>query len=103
MIDPVSLSPGAGWTTVGRGQYDPTDEDGLTVALAFVLADVAGVDATELDEPLLYDCVDVPAVETAIFGCAPPEQGLEAVSFRYDGYLVTVRRDGAIRVFEPTD
>ena len=103
MIDPVSLGPGEDWDVVGEGQYDPAGEDDLTAALAFVLADVEGVGVTELDGPLLYDCVDVGAVETAVFGCDPPDRGLEAVAFRYDGYLVNVGRDGQIRVFESTD
>lgn len=99
MIDAVSLDPGEDWAEVGRSRYDPTGDDDLTAALAFVLADVEGVEPTELNEPLLYDCVDVTAVETAVFGCDPPDRGLEAVAFRYDGYLVNVRRDGQIRVF----
>ena len=103
MLDAVSLDPGEDWREVGEGAYDSAGDDDLTAALAFVLADVEGVDVTELDGPLLYDCVDAGAVETAVFGCDPPDRGLEAVAFRYDRYLVNVRRDGQIRVFEPAD
>jgi len=99
----VSIDPGENWREVGSGTYDASGGDDLTATLAFVLADVQGVEPTELEEPLLYDCVDVGAVETAIFGCEPPGRGLETVAFRYDSYLVNVRRDGRIRVFEPTD
>ena len=101
-MNPVSLDPGEDWHEVGRDRYDPAGEDDLTAALTFVLAEGEGVEATELDSPLLYDCVDATAVETAVFGCDPPDRGLEAVAFRYDGYLVNVRRDGQIRVFEST-
>jgi hypothetical protein len=103
VLNEVSFDPGENWREVGGGTYDAAGENDLTAALAFVLADVQGVEATALEGPLLYDCVDVGAVETAIFGCDPADRGLEAVAFRYDSYLVNVRRDGQIRVFEAVD
>jgi hypothetical protein len=99
--DPLPLDPGEGWVPVAERWYDPATDEDLTAALVFALAEAEGVEPTALDGPVLYDCVDASAVETAVFGCDQPRQGLEAVSFRYRRYAVVVRRDGRIRVYEP--
>lgn len=61
------------------------------------LAEAAGVDSVDL--PPLYDAVDPDALDS-LFAPRPdgsPRVGCR-VSFRFDGYQVTVHRDGEVQV-----
>lgn len=92
-----------GWQQVAQRHFDPDGEAELSTAVVFAVADARGVAPVDLNEPPLYESVDVPAIEEAFFGrdaSARSEDGTGAVEFRYAGYLVTVRSDGWIQVYE---
>jgi len=83
--------------------FDPAEEE-LTTALVFAIAESAGVAPSELTTPL-YDSIDAPALEATLFGPdtnLESRQGVGSVEFRYTDYVVKVRSDGWIQVYEPT-
>ncbi|WP_313693058.1 HalOD1 output domain-containing protein [Halorarum halobium] len=87
-----------------QAHYDPATNGELSTAIVYAVAEAAGVEATELRSPLLYDAVDVAALESALFGPntdGHSRRGVETVEFEFDGYLVRVRSDGWITVLEP--
>lgn len=103
--DPV-IDADEQWTQVAQQKYDPDRDADLTTSIVYVLAEADGVSPTELKSPLLYDVVDVPALEDALFGCevsGKQRQGVGPTAFRYNQYLVKVRSDGWIQVFGQTD
>ncbi|MFB6139708.1 MAG: HalOD1 output domain-containing protein [Halosimplex sp.] len=107
-VDGDTPATESGSTRVQAAQrhYDPGGADELTTAIVFAVADAEGVDPSDLDVPPLYECVDAPALEDTFFGpetARGPRQGSGTVSFRYADYLVNVRSDGWIRVFETPD
>lgn len=94
------------WTQVGQRKYDPERDADLTTPIVYVLAEAEGVSPTELKTPPLYDVIDVPAVEASFFGSdvtGRTRQGTGTTTFRYNQYLVNVRSDGWIQVYEPTN
>lgn len=66
----------------------------------FAIAEAEGVEPTAPGSPVLYDCVGAAAVESTVFGCTPPNRGFDAVSFRHRSYVVMIRRNGRIRVYD---
>ena len=59
----------------------------------------------EVKSPPLYETVDVSGIENAFFGSDSGEntrRGAGTVEFRYTEYLVKVRSDGWIQVYEPS-
>ncbi len=83
--------------------YDPDRDGELTTAIVFALAEAEDISPTELKSPPLYEVIDVPAIEKAFFG---PEtrsgsrQGAGTVEFQYTDYLVTVKSDGWVQIYE---
>lgn len=54
----------------------------------------------------LYDVVDVAGIENVFFGASAVEDARKvsgSVEFRYNEYLLRVRSDGWIQVFQPSD
>jgi len=93
------------WTQAAQRHYDPEVEE-LTTAIIFTIADAAGVDPGEVKSPPLYECIDAPALENTFFGpnvVDVSRRGTGLVRFQYNHFLVTVRSDGWIRVFEPAE
>lgn len=103
--DPTS-DPDQGWTQVIQRHYDPDHDGELVTAIVAAVADARGVGLREVKSPPLYECVDVTALEKTLFGGDGDDQ-LRAdeatVQFHYAEFLVTVRSDGWIRVFESTN
>lgn len=96
----------AHWRQVARRLYEPSRSGDLTTEIVYTIADAKDVDPTALKSPILYDVMDVAAVEDAFFEIdrqsdAPP--GRARFEFRYAEFLVEVRSDGWIHVFEPTE
>jgi hypothetical protein len=103
--DPVS-SAETNWSQVGQRHYDPDGRGELTAAIVYAIAEADGVSPSEVKSPPLYETVDVPAIEAAFFGpdvAGESRQGVGTIEFQYVGYLVKVRSDGWIQVYEPTD
>jgi len=94
------------WSQVVQSHYNPDGNRELTTVIVHAIAEAEGVSPTEVTSPPIYEVVDVPAVEDAVFR---PEkhgnsrQGFGIVEFRYTDYIVKVRSDGWIQVYEPTE
>ena len=90
---------------VAQRHYDSTERVELTAAIVFTVADAMGVDPRAVSTQPLYECVDVEAVETALFGTEPVSSRCEpdAIEFGYTAFRIRVQRDGWILVFEPAD
>jgi len=91
---------------VAQRQYEPTGNEELTTAIVGAIAAAENVSPSEVKSPPLYESVDVPAIEDAFFG---PEAAGESrkcvgtIEFQYTDYLVKVRSDGWIHVYEPSE
>ncbi|WP_161596583.1 HalOD1 output domain-containing protein [Salinigranum halophilum] len=95
------------WSQVGQRYYQPDCRGGgLTTAIVYAIAEAEGVSPVEVKSPSLYEIVDVPAIETAFFGPSvdgESRQSVGTVEFQYTRYLVKVRSDGWIQVYEPSE
>lgn len=91
------------WVQTAQRYYDPNRGEELTTAIVFAVADAAGVRPVDMESPRLYDCFDAAALEETFFGPDRPARsppGAGVVEFRYGDYLVKVRNDGWIQVYE---
>ncbi|MFC5971645.1 HalOD1 output domain-containing protein [Halomarina salina] len=90
------------WTQVVQHHYDPTGDGELTTAILFAVADARNVSPNEIDTPPLYEWIDAAALEETFFGTEVEDarRGIGTVEFRYVEFLVKVRSDGWIQVFE---
>lgn len=101
--DDPKLGTDESWLQVAQTYYEPAGDRELTTAIVTAIADAEGVDPMKLGPPLLYDVVDVPAIEQSFFGSRTGNRtrnATGATQFRYGRYLVKVRSDGWIEVFE---
>jgi hypothetical protein len=86
---------------VTQRHYDGEFE--LSTDIVYAIATARGVSPTEIRSPPLYECVDAATLEAVFFGDSTAENrpvADGAVEFRYAEFLVTVRTDGWIQVFE---
>lgn len=103
--DPTG-DPDKGWTQVVQRHYEPDHDGELVTAIVAAVADARGVGLREVKAPPLYECVDVAALEATLFRGDEDDQIRDddaSVQFHYAEFLVNVRSDGWIRVFEPTN
>jgi hypothetical protein len=94
------------WSQVAQRHYEPNGRGELTTAIVYTIAEAEGVSPSELKSPPLYECVDAAALEDTFFGpdvTGRSRQGVGSVEFQYTEYLVKVRSDGWIQVYEPTE
>jgi len=104
--DGPTVDPDTHWSQVTQRHYEPDGTGELTTPIVFAIADAKGVSPSELKSPPLYECVDASTLEDTFFGpdvADEPRHGMGTVKFQYTDYLVKVRSDGWIRVFEPTE
>ncbi|WP_254545856.1 HalOD1 output domain-containing protein [Halomarina pelagica] len=90
-------------TLVHQRPYDPDGDTELTVEIVYAVAAAEDVPPVEVRSPSLYECVDVVAIEDAFFGpevAGASRAGFGNVEFRYRDYLVRIRSDGWIMVYE---
>jgi hypothetical protein len=92
-------------TQVAQRHYEPNGQKELTTVIIYTIAEADGVSPSEVRSPPLYEVVDVPAIENAFFGRVGGDsrRGVGTVEFQYTDYLVNVRSDGWVHVYEPTD
>ena len=91
---------------VAQRHYEPDGHGELTTAIVHAIAEAEGVSPSEVKSPPLYESVDVPAIEDAFFWPDVSEesrQGTGTVEFQYTDYLVKVRSDGWIQIYEPSE
>lgn len=101
-----SVGDGTDWTQAAQQYYDPSEDDELATAIVYAVAAARDVSPLAVTSPPLYDVIDAAALEATFFGSDAPtddRQGVGTVEFRYTGSLVTVRSDGWIQIFEPTE
>jgi hypothetical protein len=94
------------WTQVAQRLYEPDGRGELTTAIVYAIAEAEGISPSELKSPPLYECVDAAALEDTFFGpdvTVRSRQGVGTVEFHYTDYLVKVRSDRWIQVYEPTE
>ncbi|WP_435064211.1 HalOD1 output domain-containing protein [Halobaculum sp. EA56] len=95
------------WALAARRRHgsDGTVAVGVAGSVMRAVADASGVDPHDLTDPVLYDHVDVDALERLVERPAGPGDATGGVSvrFRYDAYLVAVHPDGLVEVYEPLD
>ncbi|MFC6862833.1 HalOD1 output domain-containing protein [Halomicroarcula sp. GCM10025817] len=106
MNDDSTMGATTHWSQVAQRHYEPDGRGELTTAIVYAIAEAEGVSPSEVTSPPLYDIVDVPAIEGAFFGPNVAEesrQGVGSVEFQYTEYLVKVRSDGWVQVYEPTE
>lgn len=100
--DDPALDRDAQWDQLAQRHYDPDRDAELTTAIVYALAEAKEIAPTELKSPQLYEVVDVPAIEKALFevgsnGDSPP--GIGTLEFRFAEQLVKIRSDGWIQVY----
>jgi len=96
----------AHWSQVAQRHYEPDGRGKLTTAIVYAIAEAEDVSPSEVKSPPLYETVDVPAIEDAFFGpnvSDTSRQGVGTVEFRYTDYLVKVRSDGWVQVYESAE
>lgn len=104
--DDPQLDSDTHWHQAAQRCYEPDRDGGLTTTIVYAIADAEGVSPSEVKSPPLYDSVDVAGIEQTFFGLDSSEQrrqGTGTVEFRYTKYLVKVRSDGWVQVFEPSE
>ncbi|WP_256393882.1 HalOD1 output domain-containing protein [Natronoarchaeum rubrum] len=104
--DDPALNHETNWQQVAQRLYEPDRDGDLTTAIVFALAEAEDVSPNEMKTPPLYDSVDVAGIEQTFFGLDTDEgarQGTGTVEFRYTEYLVKVRSDGWIQIYESSE
>jgi hypothetical protein len=90
------------WTQEAQRHYEPQGNGELTTAIVSAVADAEGVAPSDLTFPPLYEVIDAPALEDTFFG-TPGGTGTGTVEFTYEQYLIRVKGDGWIQVYESTE
>lgn len=91
------------WRRAAQRHYDPDGDGELATAIVFAIADARGVDPSDVRSPVLYDVVDVAAIEKCFFNRVIKSESLRetgVVEFQYTDYLVRVTHDGWIQIYE---
>lgn len=101
--DDSSFTEETQWQQVAQRFYDVDRDGGLTTTIVFAIAEAKDVSPTALKSPPLYEVVDVAGIEAAFFGRSEGDAsrtGTGAVEFQYTDYLITVKSDGWVQVYE---
>jgi hypothetical protein len=93
-------APNGGWTFVTQAHYDSDGRRDLTTVIIGAVAEAEDVPITEIENPPLYEVVDIAGIDDALFG--RPEANRNGtnstVEFRYNDYKVSVETDGWVTV-----
>lgn len=87
---------------VEQAHYERDGRDDLTTTIIGAIAAAEGVSPAELKEPVLYDCVDVAALEDSFFGpkiAGERRDTVGSVEFEFGEYRVEVKSDGWVSVY----
>ncbi|ODR80522.1 hypothetical protein BG842_03435 [Haladaptatus sp. W1] len=90
------------WQLVQRVHYDRDGRHDLTTVIICAIAVAESVAPNELKEPVLYEGVDVAAIENSFFRpevMGQNQDGVGTVAFRFDDYHIEVADEGAIAVY----
>jgi hypothetical protein len=94
------------WRLVQQAHYEHAGRHDLTTTIIAAVAEAKGVSSPDITEPVLYDSVDIAALEDAFFGPDVTDQSRDAVGsveFQFGEYHIELKSDGWIAVYEPTD
>ena len=103
-IDDPSLGDGVRWRQLAQRLHEPGQRAELTVDIVYAVADAEGVRPRNVLAPPLYETVDVVGIEKTLFRLSrdgAARHGTGAIEFNYRDYLVKVRSDGWIQIYEP--
>lgn len=104
--DDPALDQDTHWIQAAQRHFEPDRDGELTTEIVFAIADAEGVSPDEVKSPPLYETIDVAAIEDAFFGPDTrigSRQGSGVIDFRYLQYLVKVRSDGWVQVYESNE
>ncbi|KZN22566.1 hypothetical protein A4G99_19050 [Haladaptatus sp. R4] len=85
-----------------QAQYKRAGCDDLTTTIVVAIAAAEGISPAELKEPILYDCVDIAALEDSFFGprvAGDRRDAVGSVEFEFGTYRVEVSSDGWVSVY----
>lgn len=85
---------------LARCRYEPSDGEELSTAIVRTIAAAEDVTTDGVSIPPLYDCVDVEALDRALFGMPDTAGGADRATFQCGTYRVAVAADGWIRVYD---
>ncbi|WP_255151564.1 HalOD1 output domain-containing protein [Halorarius halobius] len=101
-----TASEDADWGVIEQRAYDPESDQDLTTVVIEAVAAAEDEPVASIKEPLLYEVVDIAAVNDALFGTKLTDtKGVTggSLDFEYRGFRITVRGDGWVQVAEPTE
>lgn len=84
-----------------QAQYDPDGRDSLITTICAAIAEAKGTAISEMDDPPLYDSVDVEALGSILFGDRQGQYSagnVEIVVFSHNDLKVRVGSSGEIQV-----
>lgn len=98
-------TPDGGWSFVAQAQYDPEEPRDLTTVIIDAIAEAENAPIVEVKTPPLYEVVDVPGIESALFDrpAGKGEGTASTVEFRYNQYKVSVESDGWVTVADRSE
>lgn len=103
-FDDSSIVGDPDWVQVAQRRYDPGGDQELATEIVFAVAAAENVPPADVESPL-YERVDAAALEATLFSSTGDGDDFResmTTTFRYATYLVKVRSDGRIQVYEPT-
>ncbi|MFH5799099.1 HalOD1 output domain-containing protein [Haladaptatus sp. CMAA 1911] len=87
---------------VEQVHYERAGRDDLTTTIIGGIAAAEGVSPAEVKDPVLYECVDVAALEDSFFGqtvAGERRDAVGSVEFRFGEYRIEVKSDGWVSVY----
>lgn len=94
------------WELSVQLPFDEDEKHDLTATVVDAVARTEGVSPMEVDEPPLYEVLDVAALEGAFFGSdtvGTASDGLHSVEFMYRDHRIVVRSDAWVQVYDPRE
>lgn len=85
-----------------QAHYERAGRDDLTTTIIRAIAAAEGVSPAELKEPVLYECVDIAALEDSFFGptvAGERRNAIGSVEFTFGEYRVELASDGWVSVY----
>lgn len=100
-----SVPNDAEWEMIVQRPFGPAEDDGLTTAVVFAVAEAEGISPRDVHPPL-YEVIDPSALEAAMYRPGEQSSDIDAPStteFMYRGYRIVVQNDGWVRVHERSE
>lgn len=85
-----------------QAQYERASRDDLTTTIVGAIAAAEGISPAELKDPILYECVDIAALEDSFFGptvAGERRNAVGSVEFLFGEYRIEVSSEGWVSVY----